>query len=588
MITPMKRSVFILLLLLASLGTVLAQAPPPVPALPDAERRTQYNINSSTCACSIGFQIYQDSTDIDQFVQVFLNGTRYLSNDPVNGWTITSNTGSLGTIPRPITDGVLTFNNAQTATVQIVGAQRPRRLTEVAENRGVAARDFNQFANGATAQLREQWDKQARQFTGPPGTVYGQLPAPTSCIGAFVAFDATGANPICVSGTGTAVVTGSPLLTGPIPVTGTNNSSFTCGGITNRSNSGSVMIDTLPTSVPAAGCVFYIRNNDASAFYGIAASGTPQLDGVTGGYFLLGPGQTAAIQSSGTTYTTLFKPVRAKLATGVSLTLYYSGGTCSNSNMPLSQSTPWCDPQQCWNYAQANLDIGNNKGGAGITCQQLDSTVTASNSQGGGTQALSAQGNIPGQGSVIGITIQGNCTTPANTVLHPSAGSVVVADDYAQVAISCLTVQIGTANANVFTSQHGAFIVINDKVTVNGGAQTGPILVAQNGGAIITFGTLTIANGNNPSQPAFTATVHSRIEMANSTVTWTTPNNPVAISTYTVSDSSVISASGMTYNGSPTVTNKYTLSNGGFLNTGSACSGVPGTGTSVDGLSNCH
>jgi hypothetical protein len=70
------------------------------------------------------------------------------------------------------------------------------------------------------------------------------------------------------------------------------------------------MSDTLPTSPSANGCVYFIRNNDASAFYIIAASGAPQLDGVTNGSFGLSPGQQAAIQSNGTNYTTVFKPIQ--------------------------------------------------------------------------------------------------------------------------------------------------------------------------------------------------------------------------------------------------------------------------------------
>ena len=102
----MKR-ILAALLLLAS--PALAQAPPPVPALPDTSRITPYTLAGSTCACSVGFGIYADnaSTDVDNWVQVWISSaagqtaTRYLSTDPVYGWTITSPTGSLALIPRP-------------------------------------------------------------------------------------------------------------------------------------------------------------------------------------------------------------------------------------------------------------------------------------------------------------------------------------------------------------------------------------------------------------------------------------------------------------------------------------------------------
>jgi hypothetical protein len=136
-----------------------AQAPPPVPALPDTQRQTTYSITSSTCACAVGFQIYGDQTDVDNWIKVLLNGGQVLSTDPTFGWSVSSPTGSLSSIPRPITDAVLTFNNPQTGVVTIIGAQRPRRLSTFPENTGVTARSLNQVFNTAFAQLREGWDR---------------------------------------------------------------------------------------------------------------------------------------------------------------------------------------------------------------------------------------------------------------------------------------------------------------------------------------------------------------------------------------------------------------------------------------------
>ena len=94
--------------------------------------------------------------------------TRYLSTDPTFGWSLSSPTGSLALIPRPITDAVLTFNSPQTGYVVILGATRPRRLIEFAENRGVPARDHNQALNSAFAELRETWDKLNGAIIGQP------------------------------------------------------------------------------------------------------------------------------------------------------------------------------------------------------------------------------------------------------------------------------------------------------------------------------------------------------------------------------------------------------------------------------------
>jgi hypothetical protein len=148
------------------MASAVAQAPPAVPALPDTQRLTAYSITSSQCVCSVGFALYADGTDVDNWIQVFIGTTRYLSTDPTFGWSLSSPTGPLSSIPRPITDAVLTFNSAQTGSVQIIGARRPRRLSQFPENRGVSARDLNVALTDIVAQNREAWD---RGLTGGGG-----------------------------------------------------------------------------------------------------------------------------------------------------------------------------------------------------------------------------------------------------------------------------------------------------------------------------------------------------------------------------------------------------------------------------------
>jgi len=152
--------------MIAGIAPAFAQAPPPVPALPDTERRTSYSISASTCACAVGFSLYGDSTDVQNWLTVWVNGVQIAQ---ASNWTISSPSGSLATLPRPITDAVLTFTNAQTGTVQIVGARRPRRTSQFSENRGVAARDMNQVLSDLEAQTRELWDRQVRTVQAPAG-----------------------------------------------------------------------------------------------------------------------------------------------------------------------------------------------------------------------------------------------------------------------------------------------------------------------------------------------------------------------------------------------------------------------------------
>jgi Pectate lyase superfamily protein len=194
----------------AGIVPAIAQVPPPVPALPDTERRTSFSISASTCACNVGFALYGDSTDYQNWVEVYLNGIRLNFNDPVFGWTITSPTGPLGNIPRPITDAVMTFTNPQTGVVQIVGARRPRRASQFNENSGISARNFNQVLTDIISQNREIWDK-TNDFTGralisQPGVILGLLPVPSVCANGFLGFDPTGLIPVCRTSSGTGNV----------------------------------------------------------------------------------------------------------------------------------------------------------------------------------------------------------------------------------------------------------------------------------------------------------------------------------------------------------------------------------------------
>jgi hypothetical protein len=202
---PLRRTIAAIGLLWTALSPLaaIAQAPPAVPALPDSERRTAYSISTSTCACAVNMALYGTGNDVDSWIQVWVNGVRKLSTDPTYGWGLTSPTGSLSTIPRPITDAILTFTSPQTATIQIVGAERPRQLSQFQENRGVAARDLNQRFTEDRAITRELWDK-TNDLTGrglffQPGITTGAMPQPAVCENSLLGFDISGVNPICTN-----------------------------------------------------------------------------------------------------------------------------------------------------------------------------------------------------------------------------------------------------------------------------------------------------------------------------------------------------------------------------------------------------
>ena len=230
------RRLSIAALFALGLSPAFAQAPPAVPALPDTPRLTSYTIASTTCACAVNFALYGNANlaDYQDWVEVFLNGVQVAYNDPTYGWTITSPTGALASIARPVTDAVLTFTNVQTGTVEIVGASRPARLSQWSENQGVSARNLNVAFTGIVAQLREVWDKindvSGRDLKSQPGNTVGLLPLPAACSNAFLGFDSTGLNPLCLVGAGSGNVVG--------PATSTVNHLAAFGNTT-----GSVLLD---------------------------------------------------------------------------------------------------------------------------------------------------------------------------------------------------------------------------------------------------------------------------------------------------------------------------------------------------------
>lgn len=212
------RRAILALALIAGIAPAMAQVPPPVPALPDTERRTSYSISGTTCACAVNFALYGDSTDYQNWVEVFINGTLVNFNDATFGWTITSPSGPIANLARPITNAVLTFTNAQTGTVQIVGARRPRRTSQFNEGTGVPTRNFNVVLSDIISQNREIWDKTndmtGRGLFSQPGVTLGLLPQPSACASAFISFDGTGLIPLCQSsapGSGNVIGAGSSV-----------------------------------------------------------------------------------------------------------------------------------------------------------------------------------------------------------------------------------------------------------------------------------------------------------------------------------------------------------------------------------------
>lgn len=288
------RRLILALALIAGITPSFAQVPPPVPALPDTERRTAYSIAGSTCACAVNFALYGDSTDYQNWIEVWLNGGRVSNTDPLSGWTLTSPSGLIANLARPISDAIVTFNIAQTGTVQIVGARRPRRVSQYSENTGVPARNLNQDLTDIVAQNRETWDKlndvTGRAVVAPPGETLSPLPPLASRSNQNACFNGSGSLVPCASigstsiiaGTGVAFTGSSPLTINTnlsagsgISISGTNPQVIAAvgAGLGQYATRAAAILATVPASVTSIFIEGYAAANDGGAgFYNRLAS----------------------------------------------------------------------------------------------------------------------------------------------------------------------------------------------------------------------------------------------------------------------------------------------------------------------------
>src|ERR1017187_1376478 len=138
--------------LLLMILPAFAQAPPPIPPIPDTNRAVTYGISSSTAQVAVPFNVYGDCTDI----QVQINGV----NQPLPSslWNCASQSGfALSTLPLPITDMVVNLTPALTSgTLTIIGAWHPRNLS-VPTAPGINRREFEQSISTLIAGEREEF-----------------------------------------------------------------------------------------------------------------------------------------------------------------------------------------------------------------------------------------------------------------------------------------------------------------------------------------------------------------------------------------------------------------------------------------------
>lgn len=136
--------------------------PPPVPAVPDADRYLSVNIGAAILpSVMVPFPIYGDDTDLDvRFAGAPLDrSTWFLVSASAPG-------ALLDSLPRPITDGQVMFVPPLSGgLLEIVGATRPRQTT-MPSAPGIARREFNQTIGNITSTLREFWRGLKSQSAG--------------------------------------------------------------------------------------------------------------------------------------------------------------------------------------------------------------------------------------------------------------------------------------------------------------------------------------------------------------------------------------------------------------------------------------
>jgi hypothetical protein len=84
-------------------------------------RLTTHTVDNETGPLDVGLPLFRPGANYRRWIEVWVDGKALR---PVRDWTLSSPSGPLDTLPRPITDAQITFTNPHTGEVQIV-AERP-------------------------------------------------------------------------------------------------------------------------------------------------------------------------------------------------------------------------------------------------------------------------------------------------------------------------------------------------------------------------------------------------------------------------------------------------------------------------------
>lgn len=470
----------LLIPLVVLLGSTLAHAQTPVPALPDTERRSAYTIAAQTGPFNVNFALYGDSTDYGNWLEVWLNGVKLTA---ITDYTVTSPSGSLAVLARPITNGQVTLVAAGTGTLQILGARRPRRTSQISENGPVTAHDFNLLNTDIVAMEREGWDLRSRSILVPPGEAGAVLPPAATRANNFLFFDANG-NPTLSSGSGGGG--GGPINTLLLTVCSTANTTLWLTGSTwgciptQTANtfytgpaSGGAALPTFRAMVAADipnGILTNAKFNALTAWTNGAASSISYSAGAVGIGSAL-PGSAAGVSAwihTGTNENLSIKSLSPGLsisasndANGAFVPLTFQALTkFVFTGAPVlvgSSATPAAGTSLLVSNGWIQFD-GSSSGSAKITTQAAAGTPTITIPTGTGTLAVTASAPI------VLDAATGNLTCPTCTASGLNNLTITNAASHTLTILNGKTLEAD--NTMTFTSADGSTIALGSGGTV--------------------------------------------------------------------------------------------------------------------------
>jgi hypothetical protein len=315
-----------------------------------------------------------------------------------------------------------------------------------------------------------------------------------------------------------------------------------------RSNGGAIMSDTLPSgsnALPANGRVVF-ENIDTTALLIVSPQSGATLDGVAasgGSLILLGPGQTAAVDSDGTNYWTAWKPGRCRL--GAQTNFFYASNG-SNGNNGLTFGAPWLTASFGYAFIQENIDLN----GFQIFLQPAAGTFTA---------AESFTGPLFGKGGQSAFTILGNPSSPSSYVYDTAGGSPSFSiDNGAQINFNGLEVISGGAGLQV---TNGAFAAVQNMIF--GASNTAHMNILNAGSRIWANGNYSIVG----SAPTHVSTGQQASFQIVTPLTVTLTGTPAFTEFANAIDLSLQTWSAATFNGSATG-QRYEVANLSVIDTG--------------------